>query len=59
LRTLQEDRRGLESDKNEQLRRIRAGRSRAQLMPRARALGLRAAADSEVVDLEMSVAEGR
>lgn len=59
LRTLQETRRVLESEKNELLRRIRTGRSRAELVPRARALGLRAASDSEVVDLEMIVGENR
>lgn len=59
LRTLQENRRVLESEKNELMRRIRAGRSRSQLVPRARALGLRAAVDSEVVDLEMTTPEGQ
>ncbi len=40
-----------EAEHAELLRRIRAGESRAVLVPRARALGLRLPADSEIVIL--------
>ena len=53
LRVLQEERRGLESLKNESLRRIQVARSRSQLGRRARSMGLRAAVDSEVVDVRV------
>lgn len=53
LRELQADRRSLESAKNSALRRIQVARGRRSLTTRARALGLRAAADSEVVDVRI------
>jgi hypothetical protein len=53
LRTLQEERRILESRRNDLLIRIREGRSRARLIPRAEELGLRLPVDSEIVTLEV------
>lgn len=53
LRTLQEERLVLESRRNELLIRIREGRSRASLIPRAEDLGLRLPVDSEIVTLEV------
>lgn len=52
LRAVQENRRVLESQRNELLMRLRQGQSRATLIPKANALGLRLPVDSEVVTLE-------
>ena len=52
LRALQEERQVLEADKNAALRRILEARSRSRLVPRAESLGLRMAADSEVVNFD-------
>jgi len=53
LRALQEERRVLESTRNDLLLRIRAGRSREHLIPRAESLGLRLPADTDVVHVEV------
>lgn len=58
LRSLQEDRRVLESERNDLLLRIRAGRSREQLIPRAESLGLRLPADTDLVMVDVE-REGR
>jgi hypothetical protein len=58
LRELQEQRSVLEAERMRLLRRIREGRSRATLVPRAESLGLRAVEDSQIVQLEMP-REGR
>lgn len=53
LRQLNLERSTLEAQKAELLRRIRKARSRATLIPRAESLGLRLAADSEIVILQI------
>ncbi len=53
LRQLNLERSTLEAQKTELLRRIREARSRATLIPRAESLGLRLAADSEIVILQI------
>jgi hypothetical protein len=53
------ERRVLEGRKAQLLRRISTAESRAILIPRARALGLRPAADSELVILEALPGERR
>ena len=55
LRTLQEERRVLESERNDLLLRIREGRSRDKLIPVAESLGLRLPADTQVVNLEVDM----
>ncbi len=63
LRTLQEERRVLQSTRNDLLRRISLSRSRERLIPRAESLGLRLPADTEVVnivvDSESALTDGR
>jgi hypothetical protein len=53
LRELNLERSTLEAQKTELLRRIRKARSRVTLIPRAESLGLRLAADSEIVILQI------
>ena len=53
LRTLQEEHRILTSQRNDLVIRIREGRSRARLIPKAEDLGLRLPTDSEIVTLEV------
>ncbi len=53
LRDARAERSVLEGQRADLLRRIRAARSRAVLIPRARALGLRLPADSEIIILQV------
>ncbi len=59
LRGAQERRSSLEAQRAELLRRITEAGSRAVLVPRAESLGLRLAADSEIVFVNVPTREGR
>lgn len=51
LRTLQDQRRVMQSERNDLIRRISESRSRVSLIPVAESLGLRRPADTEVVNI--------
>lgn len=59
LGEVRERRSTLEGQRTELLRRIRTASSRAVLIPRARALGLRLPADSEIIILQVPNPERR
>ena len=59
LTTLRNERSALEAERATLIQRIRAGESRSVLLARAKALGLRLPADSEIVILKLPDAERR
>lgn len=59
LNELRNERSVLQAEKADLMRRIREGESRARLIPRAEALGLRLPADSEIVILQGTTHERR
>ena len=59
LRDLRTDRSTLEARRADLLRRIRTAHSRGALIPRAKALGLRLSADSEIVILQVPDPDAR
>jgi hypothetical protein len=59
LRELRNERSVLQAEKAELMRRIREGESRARLIPRAEAAGLRLPVDSEIVILQGTDSERR
>ncbi len=59
LNELRDQRSAMEASRAELLQRVREAESRGVLVPRAEALGLRMAADSEIVILEVPLRDGR
>ncbi len=59
LNELRDQRSAMEARRAELLRRVREAESRGVLVPQAESLGLRMAADSEIVILQVPLRDGR